>query len=427
MTSSIRPNEPHLLLRGSTSRWIILAFLMAICFVSHFNRASITSAGDERIMAQYHISPPTMGAIYSSFLIVYTLFMIPGGLFLDRKGPRIALALMGLGSAVFCGFTGLLGLGFLSFVPIVAALFLVRSTMGLISAPLHPGAARAIGNWFPPTQAPLANGLVTGASILAYALVHPIFGALIDRIDWAYSFLLTGGITFALALAWSVIGRDRPPAPAPGDRTYRDTDAPTPAAESTASLASRSLVLLTLSYAAVGYFQYLFFYWLHFYFDQILHLEKDQSRLYASLPNLAMAMCMPLGGWVLGWWERTRGEGHRHWLPAAGMALSASCLLLGIASTQIGWVVALLTMALGFLGLTESAFWTTAVRLGGHRGGTTAAIMNTGGNGIGLLAPMLTPLIGEHLGWSWGLGLGAVVGFAGAACWFGITKEPRRT
>ncbi len=399
----------------------ILALLMALCFLNHFNRASITSAGDERIMAQHHISPEQMGAVYSSFLIVYTLFMIPGGLFLDRTGPRLTLTLMAVGSAIFCGFTGLVGLGFLSSLPILTALLIVRSTMGLVSAPLHPGAARAIGNWFSPAQAPLANGLVTGASILAYAVVHPIFGGLIDWVEWPRAFLLTGGLTLGLATLWWWVGRDHPDTNLPVEAS---ASAQPTAPTSALPLDLRSLVLLTLSYAAVGYFQYLFFYWLHYYFDEILHLEKVQSRFYAGLPNLAMAFGMPVGGWLQGQWESRFGDARRHWLPALGMGASAACLLAGIGSTQIGWVVTWFTLALGILGLTESAFWTTAVRLGRHRGGTTAAIMNTGGNGIGLLAPLLTPIIGTHLGWSWGLGLGAIIGLAGAACWLGIRVPP---
>src|SRR5436853_4197255 len=86
-------------------RWMILAFLMALCFISHFNRASITSAGDERIMKQFAITPEQMGMIYSAFLIVYTIFMVPGGWFIDRYGARVALTCMGLGSAIFCAFT----------------------------------------------------------------------------------------------------------------------------------------------------------------------------------------------------------------------------------------------------------------------------------------------------------------------------------
>src|SRR5207248_1065245 len=61
-------------------------------------------------------------------------------------------------------------------------------------------------------------------------------------------------------------------------------------------LTDRSLVLLTLSYAAVGYFEYLFFFWMHYYFDNVLELGKDTSRLYSTILFLAMAAGMIVGG-----------------------------------------------------------------------------------------------------------------------------------
>jgi dipeptide/tripeptide permease len=51
--------------------------------------------------------------------------------------------------------------------------------------------------------------------------------------------------------------------------------------------------------------------------------------------------------------------------------------------------------------------------------------MNTGGNGVGLLAPMITPWIGVSLGWEWGLGVGAVVVIVGALCWCWIDPTQR--
>src|SRR5207244_7842529 len=93
---------------------------------------------------------------------------------------------------------------------------------------------------------------------------------------------------------------------------------PTPALEVAdagrwrALLTNRSLILLTVSYAAVGYFEYLFYFWMHFYFEGILKLGKYESRDYATILYLAMAVGMFLGGWLADslarHWGRRRGR-----------------------------------------------------------------------------------------------------------------------
>jgi MFS family permease len=152
-------------------------------------------------------------------------------------------------------------------------------------------------------------------------------------------------------------------------------------------------------------------------------MEKADSRFYAGLPNLAMAFCMPLGGWLTSRAQRWKGAQARTLVPKMGMILSAVFLLVGIAATDRFWIVFWFTVSLGVLGLCEASFWTIAVELGGKQGGTAAAIMNTGGNGIGLLAPMITPIVSAKLGWTWGIGLGAAIGLLGAACWFGVRPQ----
>src|SRR6266403_2932098 len=114
----------------SSQRWLILALLMALCFISHFNRASMASAGDERFMNQFGITPEAMGWVYSAFLIVYTICMVPGGLFIDRFGPRAALMLMGFGTALFCAVTVAVGWGFAAASQVWVTLLVVRSLMG---------------------------------------------------------------------------------------------------------------------------------------------------------------------------------------------------------------------------------------------------------------------------------------------------------
>src|SRR5205814_6974604 len=103
----------------------------------------------------------------------------------------------------------------------------------------------------------------------------------------------------------------------------------------------RTLLFLTLSYAAVGYFQYLFFYWLHYYFDSVLLMDKADSRYFAGLPNLAMAACMPIGGWLTDRAVRWRGESSgRTLVPKFGMLLSALFLICGIFATDRRWIIA---------------------------------------------------------------------------------------
>lgn len=392
---------------------------MALCFISHMNRIAMSVAGDQKVMSQFGFSPTRMGWIYSSFLIVYTICMIPGGFFIDRVGSRRALIFMGLGSAFFGALTGFAGMLVLAPFQIWIALLLIRGLMGFCTTPLHPGCARAVSDYIPLPGRSWANGLVTGAAILGVSLSHRVVGSLIDRFDWPSTFVILAGVTVLVTFLWylQTCSRHGPQkSPAAGEPVVA------PSGEKwTSLLRNRNLILLTLSYAAVGYFQYLFFYWMHFYFDEVLHLGKEASRVYTTIPPLAMAITMPLGGWLSDWLQRKRGYWFgRAMVPMIGMLAGAAFLGLGVLAKDPRWIVACFSLALGAVGAAEGPFWATVVEVGGKRGGTAAAIFNTGGNAGGLIAPVLTPWISEHFGWPVGIALGGVICLAGGALWFFI-------
>src|SRR5262249_34953775 len=148
-----------------------------------------------RIMSAYGLGTVEMGKVYSAFLLVYSICMIPGGLFIDRFGPRRSLMVVGFGSAIFGALTGMTGWFFINASGLWLGLMLVRGTMGMLSAPLHPAAARAVGNWFAPHQRSLANGLVTGAAIVGVATTYPGFGALVRKAGWETAFVVSAGAT----------------------------------------------------------------------------------------------------------------------------------------------------------------------------------------------------------------------------------------
>lgn len=386
-------------------RWSIPIALMAICFISHLNRISMSVAGDERIMRQYGIAPERMGMVYSAFLLVYTIFMIPGGFFIDRFGPRTALAVVGFGSAAFCMLTGVVG--WLQASAVWLTLMVVRGIMGLLTTPLHPASATAVGLWVPEPNRRLVNGLVTGAALLGITCTYTVFAFLINRVDWPLAFLITGSLTAIIGVIWlSVAPRADSATGGSGFAGWQ------------LLLFNKRVILLTLSYAAVGYFQYLFFYWMHYYFDEILHFGKVASRYYAGIPTLTMALSMPLGGLLA---DKVRAK--RALVPLVGMGLSGVLLIISLFARAEFWVLLWLSLALGAMGLAEGAFWSSAVEAGGKFGGTAAAIVNTGGNGGGMLAPLITPIVSKMFGWPVGIAVGGAVALAGAFCWLGIRSE----
>src|SRR6476660_1992147 len=155
---------------------------------------------------------------------------------------------------------------------------------------------------------------------------------------------------------------------------------------------NRSLVLLTLSYGAYSYVQYLFMYWIQYYFEHTLHQSTKESRDASFTINMSMAVGMVIGGWGadrLGAWLGHRAG--RRLVAFAGMGLCAGFSLLGVRTTDPQQIVWYFSLAVGVLGACEAIFWTTAAGLEPRNGGLACALLNTGGNGVGMLATRLTP------------------------------------
>ncbi len=260
-----------------------------------------------------------------------------------------------------------------------------------------------------------------------------------DAVGWPWAFALTGGFTAVLALLWTIVAADRPQEHSgvnAAEVRLIEQDEPLWNAVTSPSqgavsgwrilLRNRSLVLLTLSYGAVNYFEYLFSFWMHHYFEEVLKMGKAESRYYAGIVHLAEAFGMAFGGWLSDRLQRRYGYRRgRAIVPVFGMIGSAVFLVAGLAATQPGWIVAWFSLAVGSVGMCEGPFWTTAIELGGARGGTAAGICNTGGNAGGLVAPVITPWISRHTSWFWGIGLGSVVCLVGAALWWWIDPAER--
>jgi MFS family permease len=402
--------------------------LVAAC--GHFNRIGITVAGAERIVRDQGISPDRMGLVYSAFLLAYTVAMLPGGYFIDRLGPRAVLIVWGLGSTAFVAATGIVGFVTKDALGLWVGLLAVRGLLGAFNAPLHPAAARMVHDHVPSNARAFSNGLVTGAACVGMAFSYYAMGVLIDQFDWPTAFLISSAGTLAVTLVWTLGTRRNSPA-------SPDSEDGAPVARVDLSaigvvLRDRSIVCLTLSYIAFGYFQYLFFYWINYYFETIRHEPNTVARRYSSTITLAMGVGMVAGGWIADHVPRSLPPKLRRAIvPVLGMILSGLIFELGLLSSNSTVTLTAFAIAAAVVGSCEGVFWTTSVELGGRYGGTAAGLMNTGGNIGGTLSPYLPPLLGviftnhygADLGWRLSLAVSGAVVIVGSVLWLGVDGD----
>lgn len=396
-------------------RWRIVLMLMSFAALGHFNRIGISVAGSEIFIKQLGISETQMGWVYTTFLIVYTLCMMPGGWLIDRVGSGAAMTLLGLTMGVLVMLTGVLGWFVVAPATLWLGLLLVRGVAGACSAPLHPGAAHAISDVMPQHRRATANGLVTAGALIGIACCNDIFGALMDRLGWQWAFVVSGAVLAGYGALWLVLAYPVLPVPTVSPKA-------TQAAKTDWSLLwHRNLWLLTLSYALYSYFQYLFFYWMSHYFTTVLHVPAVESRRATFYIFLAMGAGMAIGGLSTDAVCRVLGISlSRRSIMMTGMTLAA---LFGVLALNVDgqFTVALcLAIAMGSLGMCEGVFWTTATDIGRTSRGFAGAFMNTGGNVGGLISPVLTPYIAQSLGWPGAIAVACAMSGLGGLVWFAI-------
>lgn len=407
---------------SSFVRWRIVVLLMGYTALAHFNREGLAVAGTEVFIKKLGISEVEMGWVYTSFLIVYTAGMLPGGWLIDRIGAAKALTLLGLTMGTVVALTGTLT--WLGSTPasLWIGLLALRGLTGACSAPLHPGAAHVASDLMPDHHRATANGMRTAGALIGIAFSYPIFGWLMDTLGWPLAFVVSGSALMAFGVLWKYVASPSLPAP------QSSTSAATAETDSRAAwllLRQGNLWLLTLSYAAYSYLQYLFFYWMDYYFKTVLNVPDNESRRASFYIFLAMGAGMAIGGLgndvmckLLG---TIRG---RRCIVMTGMTLGALFARLGVRMEDYSSVAACLAISMGMLGMCEGVFWTTATDIGGKARGFSGAFLNTGGNIGGFISPVLTPFMAQTMGWPGAISVACIIAGLGGLLWFVIKPPP---
>ncbi|MCP9452693.1 MAG: MFS transporter [Nitrospira sp.] len=408
----------------SPQRWLILGLLFAVSIVTYIDRVNI-SVTARQMMPALGLTHQQMGLVFSSFVIGYALFQIPGGWLADRWGARLVLTAGLLWWSGFTAFTAIAATsGLASLLGILGALILVRFLLGIGEAVALPTFNRAVTDWLPVHERGMGIGLAIGGIGVGSAITPPLTAWIMVNYGWQTAFYLSAALGVGLAVFWWSMARDHP-------RDHLPEDEKPPRSEDHAAPRVRipwkswrqtpSVWWLVLSYTCLGYVAYIYLSWFYLYLVDVRGFTVLQSGLYAAAPFLTILVFCPLGGWVTDRLAVRQGltQGRRL-VGLTGMVLAAMFIGCGGAIDSPYWAILALSIGAGWLYFSVGAYWASTSDLSKSHAGSLSGLMNMGANVGGAISPTLTPWIAEQGGWPLSLSIAALIAFAGGVMWLWI-------
>lgn len=181
--------------------WRIFAVLSAAYLSSQFFRVSNAVIAPE-LMRELDLSPAVLGAMTGAFFLTFACAQIPGGILLDRWGPRRTMAAV-MSAAV-------VGSILFATAHSAAALTVARALMGVGCAVGLMGALVLLGRWFPPHRFAPLSALLFAIGGSGTLLATTPLAAITAAVGWRGAFVGMAAVTACLAALIFLVVRDRP-------------------------------------------------------------------------------------------------------------------------------------------------------------------------------------------------------------------------
>ena len=319
----------------------------------------------------------------------------------------------------------------------------VRFLFGAGEAGAWPCVARTFSQWIPRSERGRAQGIFFAGAHLVAGLTPVIVGGgllgsgwpgMLSVMPWRGVFVTFGLVGLVWVGVWLYWFRNDPVRTSGGerrgtggDRGRASTRRPAPGglAYWRELMRSRNMLALSVMYIPNCMIFYFCITWLPTYLLERHHFDVSGMALFAGLPLLVSMPGDLLGGWLTDRLPPVRPPRrpvrpgrrrllHRGHLPH-GRRRASSAGGRGGPDCQ----------ATGLTMFTLGAAWGTAIEIGGNHVGVVGGTMNSIGNLVAMLNPLIVAYsVQWFANWNVPLYVMGVLFFVGAACWAVI--DPRR-
>lgn len=388
---------------GQKKRIWIYVFLFTLTLINYIDRISL-SVASHALKEEFDISPVAMGYLFSSFVWLYFIALIPMGYLVGRFGPKTVNS-YGIGvwsiATVCTAFTT----GFFSLIS-------CRLIMGAGEATTYPAGARVVRDWMPVRERGMATAVFHSGSLVGPAVGAIGFGWLITSYGWRVAFLVAGAIGFVWLAAWLKWYRHPSKAPWLGAAELAHITADANAAQASrvpelpaigvkGLVRARTMWAIGLSHGCAVYATYFFLTWLPTYLQTEKGLSVMNSGIYTAIPYLGAAILAI----VIGRFSdvvvkpQAAAAGRRRFV--VGAALVSSAVIFLVPMLTATWAILLIiTLSLATCASAVSLNLSLVNDLvrSSDDVGTAAGFITAVGNFFGLMAPIATGYLVANTG-----------------------------
>jgi MFS family permease len=275
----------------------------------------------------------------------------------------------------------------------MASLMGFRLFLGAGEAPAYPCNAKVVADWFPRQERAFATSIFDSGSRVGMTLSMPIVSAIIGTLGWRASFIITGLLGFAWAIAWLKLYRTprNHPWASPDEVDYIEAGQVAPAP--TAHVPWRGLFRyrtmwgMMLGFFCLNFVIYFFSTWFPSYLVRARGFSLLKLGTFGMIPPLTAVAGGYLGGLVSD--RLTRGGMSLTWarkLPIVGGMLVSSCIAPAVIVPSAAWALALFSLSYSGLAFAAASVWALPADVAPSRGhvGSIGGIQNCASNLAGV-------------------------------------------
>lgn len=174
-------------------RWWIIGLVTLGTILNYLARSTLSVAAPT-LKTEFSMSTADYSWVVLAFQGCYTVMQTVAGAVLDALGTRLGFALFALAWSV-ANMAHALATGTWS-------LAFFRGLLGASEAAAIPAGSKAVSEWFPPKERPIATSAFQMGTSIGNILAPPLVAFCILWWGWQSAFLVTGGLSLAWVGLW---------------------------------------------------------------------------------------------------------------------------------------------------------------------------------------------------------------------------------